>query len=66
MLRAVQLNLRAENDEILNSWMNWDNNNVYYVKNTQITMIDTEFRPKQRKNEIRFRHSVIASSEGRR
>ena len=26
-------------------------------------MIDTEFRPKQRKNEIRFRHSVIASSK---
>lgn len=27
-------------------------------------MIDTELRPKQRKNEIRFRYSVIASSEG--
>ena len=65
MLRTLQLNLKTENDEILNSWMNWDNNNVYYVKNTQITMIDTEFRPKQRKNEIRFRYSVIASSEGR-
>ena len=64
MLRTLQLNLKTENDEILNSWMNWDNNNVYYVKNTQITMIDTEFRPKQRKNEIRFRYSVIASSEG--
>ena len=39
MLRAVQLNLKAENDEILNSWMNWDNINVYYVKNAQKTMI---------------------------
>lgn len=28
-------------------------------------MIYTEFRPKQRKNEIRFRYSVIASFEGR-
>lgn len=45
MLRAVQLNLKAENDEILNSWMSWDNINVYYVKNAQKTMIDTEFRP---------------------
>lgn len=45
MLRAVQLNLKAENDEILNSWMNGDNINVYYVKNTQKTMIATEFRP---------------------
>lgn len=45
MLRVVQLNLKAENDEILNSWMNGDNNNVYYVKNTQITMIDAEFCP---------------------
>lgn len=45
MLRAVQLNLMAENVEILNSWMNGDNINVYYVKNTQKTMIATEFRP---------------------
>ena len=45
MLRAVQLNLKAENDEILNSWMNCDNINVYYVRNAQITMNDTEFRP---------------------
>ena len=35
MLRAVQLNLMAENVEILNSWMNWVNINVYCVKNTQ-------------------------------
>ena len=45
MLRAVQLNLKAENDEILNSWMNGDNINLYYVKSTQKTMIATEFRP---------------------
>ncbi len=45
MLRAVQLNLMAENVEILNSWMNRDNINVYYVKNIQKTMIATEFRP---------------------
>ena len=65
MHRTLQLNLKAENDEITNSWMNGDNINVYYVKNTQKTMIDAELWPKLRKNEIRFRHSVIASSEGR-
>lgn len=43
MLRAVQLNLKAKNDEILNSRMNGNNINVYYVKNTQKTMIDAEF-----------------------
>lgn len=43
MLRAVQLNLKVKNDEILNSWMNGNNINVYYVKNTQKTMIDAEF-----------------------
>lgn len=43
MLLAVQLNLKAKNDEILNSWMNGNNINVYYVKNTQKTMIDAEF-----------------------
>lgn len=42
MLRAVQLNIKAENDEILNSLMSWDNINVYDVKNTQKTMIDAE------------------------
>ena len=42
MLRAVQLNLKAKNDEI-NSLMNGNNINVYYVKNTQKTMIDAEF-----------------------
>lgn len=42
MLRAVQLNIKAENDEILNSLMNRDNINVYDVKNTQKTMIDAE------------------------
>ena len=45
MLRAVQLNLKAKNDEILNSCMNGNNINVYYVKNTQKTMIDAEFWP---------------------
>lgn len=45
MLRAVQLNWKAENDEILNSYMNGNNINVYYVKNTQKTMIDAEFWP---------------------
>lgn len=43
MLRAVQLNLKAKNDEILNSWMTGNNINVYYVKNTKKTMIDAEF-----------------------
>ena len=43
MLRAVQLDLMAENDENLNRWMNGNNINVYYVKNTQKTMIDAEF-----------------------
>ena len=43
MLRAVRLNLKAENDENLNSLMNGNNINVYYVKNTQKTMIDEEF-----------------------
>ena len=43
MLRAVQLDLKAENDENLNRWMNGNNINVYYVKNTQKTMIDAEF-----------------------
>ena len=37
------LNLKAKNDEILNRWMNGNNINVYYVKNTQKTMIDAEF-----------------------
>lgn len=35
MLRAVQLNLKAENVEILNSRTNRDNINLYYVKNTR-------------------------------
>ena len=65
MLRAVQLNLKAENDEILNSWMNGDNINVYHVKNTQKLWLLPNLDPKLRKNEIRFRHNVIASSEGR-
>lgn len=43
MLRAVQLNLKAENDEILSSLMNRDDINIYYVKNTQKIMIDAEF-----------------------
>ena len=64
MHRSLQLNLMAENVEILNSRMSRDNVNLYYVKITRENC-DTEFRPKQRKNEIRFRHSVIASSEGR-
>lgn len=45
--------------------MNGNNINVYYVKNTQKTMIDADFDPKLRKNEIGFRHSFITSSEGR-
>ena len=55
----------AENVEILNSRTSRDNVNLYYVKNTRENCDDTEFRLKQRKNEIRFRYSVIASSEGR-
>lgn len=35
MLRAVQLNLMAENVEILNSRTSRDNVNLYYVKNTR-------------------------------
>ena len=35
MLRAVQLNLKAENVEILNSRTTRDNANLYYVKNTR-------------------------------
>ena len=35
MLRAVQLNLKVENDEILISRTNRDNVNLYYVKNTR-------------------------------
>lgn len=65
MHRTLQLNLMAEDVEILNSRTSRDNVNLYYVKNTEKTVIDTEFRPKQRKNEIRFRYSVIASFEGR-
>lgn len=43
MHRTLRMNLMAENVEILNSWMNGNNINVYYVKNTQKTMIDAEF-----------------------
>ena len=35
MLRAVQLNLKSENVEILNSRMNRNNVNLYYVKITR-------------------------------
>lgn len=45
MLRAVQLNLKAENDEILSILMNRGDTNIYYVKNTQKIMIDAEFWP---------------------
>ena len=45
MLRAVQLNLMAENVEILNSQTSRDNVNLYIVKNTRENCDDTEFRP---------------------
>lgn len=35
MLRAVQLNLKVEKDEILISRTSRDNVNLYYVKNTR-------------------------------
>ncbi len=35
MLRAVQLNLKAKNVEILNSRTSRDNIILYYVKNTR-------------------------------
>lgn len=43
MLRTLQLNLMAENIEILNGRINRNNVNLYFVKNTQKTMIDAEF-----------------------
>ena len=45
MHRTLQLNLMAENVEILNSQTSSDNVNLYFVKNTRENCDDTEFRP---------------------